>query len=100
MINKCRYRHPLILEFLKQKDFEYYNEFNPVDARDAKIREISKLRKQIFKSNEKPTNSEIISERVNEICQNMLYFKIKSPPYFSYLVLDILKNENTDVFAK
>lgn len=31
-MNKCSFRTPLISEYLKQKDYEYFNNLHPADA--------------------------------------------------------------------
>lgn len=57
LINKCRYRNPLSIEYLKQKDSEYYYNYVPSDVADIKNKEVSDLWKKLFKKDQKQTNS-------------------------------------------
>lgn len=49
LINNSRYRSPLAVEYLKQKDDEYYKNYFPEDVNEIKAREVSTLWKKIFK---------------------------------------------------
>ena len=101
-IKSHKLRAPLMKEFLKYKDYEFYHKYLPEDVKEIKEREVEKMFSSIF---EKEGGSQHISsyeirKKVSEICSKMAAIRLNVPAYFGNFVLRILSHEKTDIFTK